>query len=523
MNKYTGEKLDYALKLIEKGSNITRASKKMCEKYSIRYEDKVRKAISKHINKNKKEEKLKEKLEMTPAFQAALKKKHNKKKETFIITWAQNSTPVHKELLNNIEAYAKHLNAGVHVIAGRYKNPTSIWTHKQAADEGWAVELNPYLDASRHNLHEKLQVLSDVKISPTAATPLNGMSSVTGVESCIVGHPRQHLMSLPTLPGYPHKLLLSTGAITYENYTDSKAGKKGEFHHTFGFVVVELDGDDFHIRQVSADTEGNFYDLFHRVKNGTVRKNKKGCKAAVLGDIHLQHSDKTAQKVSFELLDKMNPDHTLIHDIIDCESINHHEANDIIRVMEKEDNKTDDLRQELKDMILWVKSKLKYNLVIVRSNHDDFLDRWVRNGRNWINSPNKRLYLECASIMSNEPFAKVFGVVPFLLNQAFGDNVKVLGTNDSFIVNGWELAMHGHLGANGSRGGANQFKQLNTKSITGHTHQPIGLDGHKSVGTLSLLLPGYVKGLSSWMHTNILIYPDGKAQHIHIINGKYCR
>lgn len=43
------------------------------------------------------------------------------------------------------------------------------------------------------------------------------------------------------------------------------------------------------------------------------------------------------------------------------------------------------------------------------------------------------------------------------------------------------------------------------------------------VGTLSGLRVGYNKGASSWMHANALIYPDGKAQLVYIVKGKYCR
>jgi len=81
--------------------------------------------------------------------------------------------------------------------------------------------------------------------------------------------------------------------------------------------------------------------------------------------------------------------------------------------------------------------------------------------------------------------------------------------------------VHGHIGANGSRGGVIQFKNLNTKNITGHTHSPCREDGHSSVGTLTHLRVGYNKGASSWMNTNVVIYPNGKSQHVHIINNKY--
>ena len=333
------------------------------------------------------------------------------------------------------------------------------------------------MDAARHNLHEHLQVLSDVKIPPTASTPLSGLNGLTGLESCIVGHPRQHLKPVAVLEGYPKKLLLSTGAVTLPNYTDSKSGKKGEFHHVLGFLIVELDGDQFHVRQVSADEDGNFYDLFK---------------------------------------------HTMIHDIIDCESISHWDMQDAFRMLQKEDEGTDNLRKELDDMVIWISERLKYNLVVVRSNHDDFLDRWLRT-TDWRKGTNKRMYLYGANLLANDPVAKKKGVIPAVIYNSFGDKVQTLGTDDSYRVLGWELGMHGHIGASGSRGGHNQFKNLNTKNVTGHVHHPYREDGHCSVGTLTHLRVGYTKGPSNWMHSNGLIYPDGKFQHIHIVGGRYCK
>lgn len=521
--KYVGEKLQFVIDTLNKDNTltVTEAVKKMCENFGIDYSEGARKAISAHLSKLSKL-KSSGKVEESEALLTAKGKKLDKKKQTFIITWAQNDTPIHKNFFKNLLSYKESLDAGLHVIAGRYNNPTSIWGQKNKEGEFWNKAVVPYLDAARHNLHKNLQVLSDIKIPPTGSTPLSGLNSVTGLESCIVGHPRQQVKSLPILDGYPHKLLLSTGSCTVANYTDSKAGKKSEFHHSIGFVIVEMDGKHFHIRQVSADKKGNFYDLYKRVKDGEVMDNVEGAEAAVLGDIHVAHNDAKATKLSFKLLDKMKPKHTMIHDIVDCESISHHEENDPFRLMQKEENGTGDLRKELDIMLKWVEKRLKYNLVIVRSNHDDFLDRWLKSV-DWRRARNKRMFLFGAEILANEPIAQEKGVVSFMLEDAFGDKIKTLGLDDSFRVLGWELGVHGHVGANGSRGGHNQYKNMNTKMITGHTHSPNRGDGHMTVGTNSVLRVGYNKGASSWMHANALIYPDGKAQLIYIVNGKYCR
>lgn len=520
MSKYNGKHLEYVVEQMKKDKtlSIASATKKMCKKFKIKYKDGVRKSINALLLRRGISSKSLS--ETSQLFEVARQRVFDSKKDTFIISWAQNATPTHTNLMKNIVAYGEELNAGIHIVAGRYHNPTSIFTDKD--QDWWSQDVVPYLDAGRHNLHPHLQVLSDVKVPPTSSMPLSGLAGMTGLESCIVGHPRQHLNPLPVLDGYPHKLLVSTGAVTIPNYTDSKSGKKGEFHHILGFVVVELDGENFHIRQVNADSEGNFYDLFKRVKDGQVFDNEEGAEVAILGDIHIQHNNKKATDLTFKLLDIMKPNHTMIHDIIDCESISHWDMHDPFRMLKKEEDGTGDLRKEIDDMVEWLGERLKYNLVVVRSNHDDFLDRWLKN-TDWRKSGNKRMYLYGANLLATEQLAKDKGVIPYIIFNAFGDQIKTLGLNDSYRVLGWELAMHGHLGASGSKGSHTTFKKINTKNVTGHVHHPFREDGHASVGTLTDLRVNYTKGLSNWMHSNGLIYPDGKFQHIHIVGGKYCR
>tara|TARA_R110000744_G_scaffold19900_8_gene52334 strand:+ start:1449 stop:3020 length:1572 start_codon:yes stop_codon:yes gene_type:complete len=513
------------LNLVEKhleedpGVSITTAVKAACKSTGLVYHEKIRKAINKSLvarGKGKKEK------EVPEEFKVAQQKTFDKRKKTFIITYAQNATPVHANLWKNIEAYSKSTNANLHVIAGRYKNPTSVWTDKQESDEWWAEEAKPFLDAGRHNIHKYLQVLSDVKMQPTASMPLSGMNGFTGLESCIVGHPRQHLKSLPVLEGYPHKLLLSTGACTVSNYSDSKAGKKGDFHHMLGFVIVELDGDKFHIRQVSADKDGNFYDVYKRVKDGIVQENKDGIDAAILGDIHIAHNCKEATDAAFEFIGKTKPKFIVAHDISEMESILHWDEKDPFRLLQKEELGLDNLQNELDDIMDWIEDHKHYGqFVIARSNHDDMLDRWLK-ATDWRKARNKKTYLELSNILATEEVAQKKGVLPYLIEQKF-DDIITLSLDDSFRVHEWELAMHGHLGANGSRGGHTQFKNLNTKNAVGHGHHPHREDGHVMVGTLSHLRVGFNKGPSNWMNGFGVIYPDGQFQILHIINGKICR
>ena len=77
---------------------------------------------------------------------------------------------------------------------------------------------------------------------------------------------------IPVLEGNKPKMVLTTGAATKKNYTDSKSGKTGDFHHTYGFVIVEIKDDEtFFVRQVTAnDNSGAFTDSCHRVEGGKV-------------------------------------------------------------------------------------------------------------------------------------------------------------------------------------------------------------------------------------------------------------
>jgi hypothetical protein len=112
---------------------------------------------------------FKEKQEIeSEQYELAKKRIADKSKKYFLITWAQNNTPIHDKFFQNMKAYAEHLNADIHVIAGRYKNPTSVFTDKDF--DSWDDKVVPYLDANRHDIHKYVSVMSDLKIQPVLLT-----------------------------------------------------------------------------------------------------------------------------------------------------------------------------------------------------------------------------------------------------------------------------------------------------------------------------------------------------------------
>jgi transposase len=463
-------------------------------------------------------------LSESPQYIKAKERKFNRKKKKFIITWAQNDTPVHEPFVSNLEAYANHIDADIHVIAGRYKNPTSVFTDKDY--ESWAERIEPYLDAGRHIVHKHMWIMSDVKIQPTAVNPMTGLEGMSGINSCIFGSPKVHLETIPVLEGSLPKIMMSTGACTVNNYTDSKAGKKGEFHHTLGFAIVEIkDREIFFARNVTATEDGNFTDLYFRVeydpafKTGNVSKNEKVA-AAVLGDLHYGQHDPAVIKKTLDLFKNLHPENVILHDVFDGMSINHHESNDPFIQFQREMEGTNSLKREVDMMLDGLEDFKNYNVVVVRSNHDDFLDRWLKS-TDWRKAntlKNSIEYMEYSALLLKGEAPK--GVIPYLINRKF-PQFKTLGRSDSFVVNGWELGQHGDIGSNGTRGSLIQFRKLNTKIVVGHYHSPGRKDGALAVGTSTKLRVNYNLGPSGWLQSHVLIHSDGKAQHINFIKGEF--
>ena len=470
---------------------------------------------------------LKEKEAAEPEqYTLAKQRVFDKTKKRFLVTWGQNNTPVHDGFYQNLEAYAKKIDASLHIILGRYKNPTSVFT--DADQEFWVEEVERYGDANRHDIHKYVSIMSDIKIQPTAVNPMSGMQGISGINSCIFGSPKVQMEMIPVLQGNKPKMMLTTGSVTLMNYTDSKSGKKGEFHHTLGFVVIEIKYNDmFFIRQVTADDKtGAFTDLIYKVDAGKVTT-VKGFEAIILGDIHYGQHDQKVLDNTLKFITKYKPNHVILHDIFDGDSISHHQLKDPFLQYGKEVNGTNDLGKELDMMTAGLKAFEKFNnVVIVRSNHDDFLDRWLKN-EDWKKQPtfkNARLYMQLSDILL-EQHAKnpmnVEGVIPTLVKKAYPKFIT-LGRNSSYKVKGgWELGQHGDLGNSGSRGSLQQFRRLNTKIIVGHYHKPERKDGALSVGTSTRLRVGYNQGASPWLQSHVIIHNDGRAQHINFIDGDF--
>lgn len=514
---------DYYNKRFENNSSVEKVAFELgsilnVSERTIRKWFKILNLIEKDVNLNLKDDNH---------YKVAQSRVFDKDKKYYLVTWAQNNTPIHKDFFKNLIAYSNHLNAALHVIPGRYKNPTSIFHNSDG--EFWSDELIPFLDATRNDIANNITVFGDIKIQPTAVNPMSDLQGLCYSTSCIFGSPKIQLQSIPVLPGNKPRVMLTTGACTIANYTDSKSGKKGEFHHTYGAVIVEVKNEDtIFFRQITAKKNGDFNDLYWNISNGVVSRNNR-IEAIVYGDIHAGEHDENLMNVTRkEILDKLTPNHIVLHDVFSGISINPHESKDSFLLYGKQIHGKDDLLKEINVMLNVISQFNNYensNVIIVRSNHDDFLDRWLKN-EDWKKLPtlkNSRLYMQLSDRLLSQ-YEKnpnnIKGIIPELINESF-PRFKTLGLNDSYIVKGFELAMHGNLGVNGAKGSPESFRNLNTKMISAHTHTTFRKDGLLVAGTSTGLRLNYTNGPSSWTQGHVIIDKYGKAQNIIFFDGEF--
>jgi hypothetical protein len=461
--------------------------------------------------------------EQPPRFTRPLRAKR------YLITAAQNATPVHAGFWRTLERAAAHLGAELVVVPLRYRNPTSQWTKTQDADDWWAPEVVPHLFNTRARLNANLVLAADVKTQPTASAPLTGFESLTGAESCIIAHTKMQLRVVPVPTGRTPKILSTTGACTRPNYSETKAGAIGAFHHYLGALLVELDGKRFHLRQLNADRKsGAFIDLDTEYTPDGARPAPPAT-GLVLGDSHARFMCLRVDAATFGrggIVETLQPETLVFHDVFDGYSANpHHLGNPFVAAAK---GALGDVRSEVEHTVGWIVERAQgRRAVLVDSNHGDFLARWVMRTDWRSDLRNAAFYLETAQAMLasarlgpggseyTDPWA-------YWVERLRGSaDVRCLGPWESFKLADVECGMHGHLGPNGARGTLRNLARLGARVISGHSHTPGIEEGHYQCGTSTPLRLEYTRGPSSWLNTHCVVYANGKRALLTVVDGAW--
>lgn len=455
----------------------------------------------------------------------------------YIITAAQNYTPVHRGFVASLLRAKRRLKAELLVIPIRYKNPTSVFTQRQQKlDVLFPKVIEKYLWSIRKNLNANLTLLADIKVQPTATEPLMGYEALTHGESGILAHTKLQMKTVATPSNRLPKILTTTGACTLPNYTDSSAGKKGEFHHTLGAVLVEIQGKTFHLRHLNAKSDGSFSDAGTGLTfspTGITKMERP--LALVMGDTHVDYIDKAVEKATFGkggIIDVLNPKVLVFHDLLDAYSVNPHHKKNPFLAYAKRSADLDNVKREITRSVNFVTDRTTGDRlsVIIASNHLDFVNRYMKEN-DWREDPtNARFYLETAlHLIDNavigphgfdmpDPYAYWFNK---LAKGSGGANVKILGRDESYSLGGVELSMHGDIGPSGSRGSARNLRRVGVKSIIGHSHAPCINEGCYQVGTSTSLKLEYNIGPNAWLNTHCVLHANGKRQLVSIIDGNW--
>lgn len=444
------------------------------------------------------------------------------KNRKWVITTAINDSSTNDAFLETLLAYCDYNKAELLIVPIKYKNNCDEYT--------WDEELDDFYIDENINLTRDLTLFAGVPISPTAANPLTSFEILSRGKSAIIPHPQLMMKCVAVDHINKGAILYTTGCISNMTYTATKAGERANISHSMSALIVEEDDDidDFHIRVLNCDQHGGFYDLEKYYSRDFIW-NLKNVPAIVIGDEHVAHLDLAVVDATFKsydsLINSLNPVHIVRHDVLDFYASNHHHKNDFFLQYKKFLDGTHIVEDELVDTIEYLigTTPKSSTSIIVSSNHNDHLTRWLQEGNPKLEPWNAKLYhklmyLKLASIEKEEH------LTPFELwynNEFDFDSIRFIKESESFKIMDIELALHGHYGTNGSRGSALQYSKLGIKTIIGHSHTPMIIGDCFQVGHSCKSKMGYNQGPSSWHNAHCIIHQDGSRQMVFIKGGKW--
>jgi len=450
----------------------------------------------------------------------------------YIVTAAQNNTHVHEPTLKNLIALADYYDATLIVSKftynkSRYKaksvKPGSEPTAEDCSELWYDEKIIGYCPADADindiMLAPGLMWCARANIEPTASRPLRGFETYAGSRvSGIFPHPRLSMQAIPVMPGKEPRHNYTTGCVTQQNYIQKRAGLVAEHHHTYGGLLVEVDHYGRHfVRQLNVDAAGVMYDLCLRIDNGKVGFDEDAISGITWGDVHVAQVRPEIFESAWGangMLDTLKPKRQYLHDLYDMYAQNHHDSKNFFRQFELHTKKKDNITNELRVTAVALSKMTRpwTETLVVHSNHDDALDRWIISPREGdmvnaeLHAAAKYAWIQAIKI--DTPFMALEWAINEYLNVEIENSVRFLAPDESSVCQGIECGIHGHVGTNGTKGTPNTFRSLSVKLNIGHFHAAGIVDGCYYAGVCAE--PDYVRGPRSHSYSHILIYRNGK-------------
>lgn len=459
----------------------------------------------------------------------------------YMLSCAQNCTHVHEPTWKAGLALAKAYNAEIKISRFRYVHhldgAAKSGTSKDTSDDWYDSEIVPYISDRCEQLGKSLVWNGHFQIPATAVAPLTGLESYNGRASGIFPHTAYAMESVASINHGQAKFNFTTGTVTLRNYIQQKAGLKAEFHHVFGFLLVEVDhAGQWFAREIHTSDTGVICDLDVVARaNGVVskisRRNKTNPAAITWGDIHESNMNPEVRKLGWggktSLIDTLQPSRQYFHDILDFERRSHHNRKDPFALFHHHVKGTESIADECRSVgdFLRYSQRPWCKSFVVSSNHDRHLERYIKEADWKSDLVNAEFYAAALganleAIRNGEDFNTLEWAVKWL-NPVKG--IKWLRQGESSIVLGIECGMHFDQGPNGARGSANNLAKMGRKANGGHSHTARAVQGIRQAGTSGNLSPDYIKGSpSSWSAMHIITHHTGKRQFVHMRNGRWC-
>lgn len=446
--------------------------------------------------------------------------------ETFVVSSIQANARPNERLLESFETYIAE-NAGRLIL---------LPLIGRDASEDWR-SLHPDLEVmdveyDNRALNDRIQI-GQFHVKPQAINPLTGLQRFAQRgRTQIVASPKQFQMPIPHSLKRKPKFLVTTGALTNPNYANGddnsaerrRLGSIALRDHVFGGLVVEVaDTETFYMRHLTSNGRGSFVDLGKKYDGKEITEAR--AEAMILGDYHCGRSDPAVLETSLQMIRDLHPKRVVLHDFFDGHSVSHHAEKEPITqgLFQLEDLGHTSLEQELRQCYeeLCILSDMTDEVVVVMSNHHEFLWRYLNEGRYVKDKENARFAFKLASYMAerdlNDPVEhgiRMFGKLP--------RNIRFLSRVDDYKVRGYQLGAHGDKGVGFGYGSMKSKEEDYGQSVSGHVHKAQTYRRTHTVGTQLPLDMFYLRGSpSSWSNSNGVIYDNGAFQHLMIENGEY--
>lgn len=465
----------------------------------------------------------------------------------FVVTTAITDCAVNKPFLANLKRYCKLHDALLLVIP--VSDPAhSRYVRGSSPKDGEKWQLDPAL-AGTEILYDDWSFNSNlsfrsIKLTAKQIKPMTGLKRLAGQHggSFIFGHPKQDMDVVPVgNKKLPH-IIMTTGAVTNpsyvtSNYFSERTAYFADHDHILGALVVDvIDDDIYHVSNIQAEPKtGNFFDYGYYYESGVDGLPKLiGADGFVLGDYHAGEHDLKAKKAWKYIVGSMPIKELVVHDFFNGKSITHHERYRLVSraiasaqgkiSLEKELEVT---ANELNDLCSWPVDRI----VIVKSNHDEWLGRYIEDGF-FIQEPQNARFasqLFAPMVDGHDPLRFALENLDELSSIARSTDIKLdapekllwLNRKSSYKIAGHECGAHGDRGPGGKKNiGLDALESGYTSCVVGHAHQPAIQRGVWRVGTTSILDPSYTDGSpNGWLHASCLIYANGSRQMVIAVDG----